>query len=127
LYRRSIRGNNFAIVGGKGYQPKKIDIGAWRWAFNAFAVIYVCVTIIVPVAGLVMVSFLRSLGRGFSVDNLTTRHYYNILFRDDLAFRSFINSMLLSISTAVVASLLALVIAYLIVRRRNILTSALDY
>lgn len=127
IYRKSMSNSNFAIVSGKGFHPRKFDIGRWSWPLNAFAYFYVFITVVLPIYGLVSVSLLQRLGGGVSWDNLTLNHYYNILFRDSFALNAFTNSVLLSAATAVTAAMLALIIGYLVVRKRNVLTAALDY
>lgn len=127
VYRKSTGKGNFAIVSGKGFHPRKFDIGLWSWPLNVFAYFYVFITVLLPVYGLISVSLLQRLGDGVSLDNLTLNHYYNVLLRDNFALNAFTNSLLLSTATAVTAALLALVIGYLVVRKRNVLTAALDY
>src|SRR5262249_35031508 len=49
LYARVIgRSERFAMVTGKGYRPRRIDLGRWKGAAAALAFLYLALAIIVP-------------------------------------------------------------------------------
>ena len=59
LYSRVIgRSERYAIVSGKGYRPRTIDLGAWRWVGFTFCLLFLLFAIIIPFIVLVYVSLL---------------------------------------------------------------------
>jgi iron(III) transport system permease protein len=127
LYRRSLGDQKrYQTVTGKGYRVGVIDVGAWRHLFSALGLGYGILTSALPYLTLVSVSFLKSLGHGVRLDNLTLAHYTNV-FGSALAREAVVNSTILALSAATLCTLLGAVVAYLIVRTALRWGTLLDY
>lgn len=128
LYRR-ITGlsERYTTVTGRGYRPSVIDLGPWRYAASAVALVILGLLVVVPFLVLVYVSLLpfyevpswEVLGR------LTLRHYA-FLVQSDRVERALQVSLALALGGATVAMLLASLVAYFAVRRRTRLSGLLE-
>jgi iron(III) transport system permease protein len=110
--------NQFQTITGKGYRPRIIDLGRWRYATAALLLAIFVLVIVLPVGILVFTSFqpfyegvtAESFAR-FNLDN-----YVTILapgsFRDSIA-----NTLLLGIATSSVVVPFTALCAWLAVRR----------
>src|SRR5579864_256712 len=59
FYSRTIgRSERYAVVSGKGYRPRLIDLGGWRWIGLAFCMLYLLFSIVIPFLVLAYMSFL---------------------------------------------------------------------
>jgi iron(III) transport system permease protein len=110
--------HQFQTITGKGYRPRVIDLGPWRFATAAVLLIIFILAIVLPVAILVFTSLLpfyegltwESFGR-FTLDN-----YAVILgpgsFRDSIT-----NTLVLGVATSTLVVPFAALCAWLAVRR----------
>jgi iron(III) transport system permease protein len=51
--------SKYAVVTGKGFRPKIVRLGRWKWAAIGLIFLYMTIKVIIPVSILVMTSFLR--------------------------------------------------------------------
>jgi iron(III) transport system permease protein len=80
LQRRLLRNaNRYVSIKGKAASHRPISIGIWRWPAVAFIVGWLLVTVVIPVAGLVLRAFLSSWGQGVQLaDALTLRNFADL-------------------------------------------------
>jgi iron(III) transport system permease protein len=52
------RAERFSVVSGRGYRPRTIDLGAWRWVALALACLYLLAAFVLPFLVLAYTSFL---------------------------------------------------------------------
>lgn len=122
------REERYATVTGKGYRPRVIDIGPWRFVSCGMAVLIFVVSVILPLFVLLWSSFIPYYGVPSAdlIPKLTLDNY-KFLLDYPLALTAFGNSLFLSISSATLIMLLTSVIAWLTIRSRirgrNILDS----
>jgi iron(III) transport system permease protein len=77
LLRQSQR---YVSVRGKGLKVIPLRLGVWRWPAVAIIVLWFCVTVAVPLIGIVVRSFVVTWGEGVNLlDVLTLDHYREIL------------------------------------------------
>jgi iron(III) transport system permease protein len=108
----------FQTITGKGYRPRIIDLGAWRYAAAALLLAIVVFVIVLPVGILVFTS-LQPFYEGVTGDSFarfTLENYRTILapgsFRDAIA-----NTLVLGIATSSVVVPFTALCAWLAVRR----------
>lgn len=102
----------FVTVRGKGRRPKAIDIGRWRWVLFAAFVVYLLVTVVLPMLALVLRSFVQYLTPLLSPWQFLTLDHYRTLWEQELYLRSIVNSIVLAaIGAAITTVLIALVTA----------------
>ena len=118
LYRQAVRqSERFSTVTGKGFRPRVISIGGWRWvAFGAF-VAYFVFSVLAPFAILVWCSLLP----GYRVPSLSAlslvsfTNYLELLDTDRVLEATW-NTLVLMMITATATMLMALVVSWVIVR-----------
>lgn len=116
--RLTRRAERFATITGKGYRPRTIDLGAWRWPALAFLVLYLVVVVAMPFAVLLFVSLLPFYVPSLDMlQRLTLENYLGVLQHPDtlLAAR---NSLLLALSAATMVMVLTAILAWIVVRTK---------
>ncbi len=120
LYARVTReATRFATVTGKGYQPRVIDLGRWRYLATAVIVIYLTVMVILPFFVLLWNSLLPFYLRpSLQALSKLTLDNYPFVFKLPKTARAITNSVVLSIASATIIMLLTSVVAWIVVRTR---------
>lgn len=117
-YRRiTERRERFATITGRGYRPQSIDLGAWRYAASAAAVLILCLIVLLPLAVLVLTSLLPyyAVPTRDTLAPLTPRHYA-FLVQSDRVGRALQVCATLAVVGASLAIVLATAVAYITVR-----------
>ncbi|MDB5999556.1 MAG: ABC-type Fe3+ transport system, permease component, partial [Rhizobacter sp.] len=109
-------GRGFQTVSGKGYTPAVARLGAWRWLTFAVCVVFVFVTVVLPIGQLFVGSIFKFFGF-YSWDALTLDHYAEV-FQDDLLWRAIRNTMLLGVVGSTLTMVLGALISYVTVYTR---------
>ena len=111
---RILRGRNFQTVTGKGYSPSVMKLGRWRWVTFGFCILFFVVTVVLPVAQLLIGSFFKFFGF-YQADMLTLEHYESVWNSSEI-WRGFRNTMWLGLMGATATMALGSVVAYISVR-----------
>jgi len=101
----------FAVIAGKAIHPQPLRLGVWRWPAFAVAAGFCMVIAVLPIAALVMTSFLRYYGAPLELASLTTRHYKYILGLEQVR-RAAANSVILASAAATLCMGLGTAISY---------------
>jgi iron(III) transport system permease protein len=117
LHRTYLRGREFTTVTGRSYMVRTFPLGRWRWATAAFCLLFIFIMIILPLATLVMGTFMEFFGN-FEVEHTWTLRHWITVFTDPLFLRSLKNTLILGLGAAIVGTLLYALTSYLIVRTR---------
>jgi iron(III) transport system permease protein len=129
LYQRAVvrRSERFATVGGKGYRPRRIELGRWRYAALGVFISYFIFAVVLPLGVLVWASLLpayeppsRAALARVSWDN------YGLIFREPALLRSAWNTFVIAFTTATATVMLAFAVSWLVVRARVRGSAALD-
>jgi iron(III) transport system permease protein len=117
--RLSSQGSRYATMTGKGFRPRQIDLGRWRWLTAAIFIAYVLLIVILPFAVLLWSSLQRfyAVPSMEALQNLTLDPYRFILRYPNLP-RTVVNSVFLSFSSATVVMLVASVICWIVVKTK---------
>jgi iron(III) transport system permease protein len=115
--RFSRHGSRYATVTGKGFRPRQMDLGAWRWLTAAIFILYFLLIVVLPFAVLLWSSFQRfyAVPSMEALRNVTIEPYRFILSYPNLA-RTVVNSIFLSFSSATVVMLVSSVICWIVVK-----------
>jgi iron(III) transport system permease protein len=117
--RIATRGGRFSTVTGKGFRPRVIGIGRWRYATSAIFFTYVALVIVLPF----LVLLWSSLQRFYTVPslaalkNLTLAPYRNVLAYPEIGTAIW-NSVLLSLVSATLIMLASSALCFIVVRTR---------
>lgn len=128
FYRRAVsHSERFSTITGKGYRPRVISIGKWRWpAFCLFAAYFV-IAVLLPFAILLWTSLMPSYRvPSLEVLNLITFKHFITVFNDPQVYKVIWNTLLLMLVTATATMLLAFFVSWMIVRGRGFGKAALD-
>jgi len=122
LQRMLIGRRVYTTVSGKGFRPRVVELRGWRWATCALAALYVLATILAPIAILIAAALSRYTWSGSY--SLSTALGY--LQSDDVWF-TLQNSVVISVLSASIATLIGIVIAWIVVRTRLRGRGVLEY
>ena len=112
-----LRGRRFTTVTGKGYRPRRVDLGRWRWAGVAVNGLYL-LFVLGPFVALLLVSFQDAWTGGFAWSRFTLSNYNKVIFVDAIAHRGLINSLFISTVGATIAVAVCMLLALIIHRTR---------
>jgi iron(III) transport system permease protein len=117
LLQWGILGNrSYQTVTGKGFSPRPMRLGRWRWLTFTLCMSFFLISVVLPVGQLVIGSMFKFIGF-YSRDALTFDHY-RAAFENDELWRAFRNTMLLGFCGATVTLILGAVVAYISIRTR---------
>jgi iron(III) transport system permease protein len=115
--RRLLGRRGFTTVGGRAAAPRPIRLGRWRWlAFAGCAAVLGC-AIVLPYVALLRAALAKAWGLGWSWENLTLRNFRFVIFEYDPTRSAIVNTLVLGVVTATLATLLMAGIAYIAHRR----------
>lgn len=117
LHRRFLRGREFTTISGRSHMVESFTLGRWRWATCALCLLFIAVMIILPLATLIMGTFMEFFGH-FQLEKTWTIRHWTGVFADLVFLRSLKNTLLLGLGAATVGTLVYALISYLIVRTR---------
>jgi iron(III) transport system permease protein len=117
--RLGSHGARFATVTGKGFRPRTIDLGRWRYLTAALFFLYFVVIVLLPFLVLVWSSLQRfySAPSWAALQRITFASYRTVL--DYPGFLDIVrNSLLLAFASATTVMLLSAVMSWIVVRSR---------
>src|SRR5687768_882848 len=115
----SSRGNKYATMTGKGFRPRQIDLGPWRYVAVALFLVYFLFIVVLPFAVLLWSSFQKfySVPSMEAIQRMSLDPYRTILSYPSL-WRSVWNSFLLAIGCATLIMLITSVICWIVVKTK---------
>jgi iron(III) transport system permease protein len=115
----SSKGSKYATMTGKGFRPRQIDLGAWRWVTAAGFIVYFVMIVVLPFLVLLWSSFQRfyTVPSREALRNLTLDPYRFVFSYPDLA-STVGNSLLLSFGAATLVMLVTSVICWIVVKTK---------
>ena len=125
LLQSYLRGRNFATVSGRGFATTRTSLGVWRWPLGAACFLWVGVSTGLPMALLVVGSFMRRFGF-FNLPRPYTAAHWQELLRDPAFIGSVRNTVLIALASAVIVVLLYSSIALVTTRSSLLLARAAD-
>ena len=96
-------------------RPGLISLGKWQPVATAFVVFVLIMLILAPILVLIVGSFMTRVGF-FSATPLFTMKHWSAVLSDDLFLSAFRNTLVLSMSTAIISPILFSILAYILVR-----------
>jgi iron(III) transport system permease protein len=117
--RLSSRGSKYATMTGKGFRPRAIDLGRWRYLTTAIFLVYFLAIVVLPFLVLVWSSLQKfyAVPSMEALSRLTLDPYRTILSYPNLA-RSVWNSLLLALGSATLIMLVTSVICWIVVKTK---------
>ena len=119
LSSRLGKGRSFQTVTGKGFRPRRMELGRLRWVMGGGVIVYFILTVAAPLVVLVYSSLLpfyqppsAGVFKSMGLEN------YAELLDDDTAMTALKNSLILGVGTATLVMLFMAVAAWMVVRSR---------
>jgi iron(III) transport system permease protein len=119
IYYRVIiqRADRYAAITGKGYRPRRLSLGRWRWLGLGVFIVFFTLNIIMPFFTLLWASLLPS----YMVPSRAALQYLTVgnfatLVNEPSIVNSTINTLILGVVTATAAMGLAYLVSWIIVR-----------
>ncbi|HEY7066268.1 MAG TPA: iron ABC transporter permease [Chloroflexota bacterium] len=126
VQRLALGRREYTTVTGKSYSVRPFSLGRWRWVTFGICVAWIGVMILLPLAFLLLGTFMRLFGF-FDVENVWTIKHWTSAFDDPVLFTSLKNTLLFGLGAAVVGSLFATLVSYVLVRMRFVGRGTLDF
>jgi iron(III) transport system permease protein len=120
VYGRVIgKSERFTIITGKGYRPRLLQLGPWRWAAVGLVAIYLAFSTIIPFLVLAYISFLPFLqapsARAFAAMSWDN---YETVFQTDRMGRMLWNTIVMTVSVATAVTIISFLISIIVVRSK---------
>ncbi len=120
-YRRAVRhADRFSTITGKGFRPRIISIGKWRYPALCLFILFFLVAIALPFAILLWTSLMPSYRvPSFDVLHLLTLRNFIEVLQDERVYKVLWNTFLLMVVTATATMVFALFVSWVIVRAKG--------
>jgi len=118
VYGRYVRNaDRFATMTGKGYRPRLIDLGKWKYLPTTLMSMYFIIVVLLPLMTLLWTSLAPPYAR-FSIATFSKLDLdaYRNMFQATYLIKSVKNTLIISTSVAVIATFLVTLISWLSVR-----------
>jgi iron(III) transport system permease protein len=117
--RLSSQGSKYSTVTGKGFRPRAMDLGRWRYLTAAVFLLYFSFIVVLPF----LVLLWSSLQKFYSVPSLAAMHNltfdaYKFILNYPTLISAVGNSLLLAVGCATVVMLLTSVICWIVVKTK---------
>lgn len=127
LYFRLIReGKKYTVITGRGYRPREIALGRWKWPALAFVTFYLSMEVFAPFLVLLWTSLLPhlQLPSAAALSSVTVKNYRTIF--DHAGILPFINTAILMFGVPSATMLLSVLVSWLVVRTQVSFRGVLD-
>ncbi|MCA8026081.1 MULTISPECIES: ABC transporter permease [Burkholderia] len=128
LQRRLLKtANRFVTVKGKAGRTTVLPLGVWRWVALAIVVLWLMLTVIVPISGIVLRAFVTNWGEGVALAEVLTLSNFTELFEQDNLVRAIVNTLGIGVIGGALAIGFYSLVAFAGHRRPDWATKLLDY
>ena len=119
--------NKFVSIKGKGARAKALPLGRWKWL--AFAVIFawLAFTILMPLSGIALRSFVQYWGEGVKLADVLTLQHFREIWEQPALLRGILNTVLIGVIGGALAVVCYCAIALAMHRKPDGITRLLDY
>jgi iron(III) transport system permease protein len=124
LQQRYAARRSFTTVTGK-YRAGRLALGRWRWAMFAFVAAIVVAITVLPALLVVLGTFMNLFGK-FTIPQPWTLKNWQTVLASPTFSRALVNTLLISVGSAVLAMVAFTGLAYIIVRTRFRARGVLD-
>ncbi len=126
LQRWLQRRDRFAVIGGQAGGASLVTLGRWRYPVACGLGAFVTVTVVLPLAAILVTSLIRAYGLPPGPGNLTLAHYAEVVTGVPKVPRALLNSLELAAGSATVILVVSVGLGYLLTRVRLRASAVLD-
>ena len=116
LQRWILQRRRYTTISGS-FKPGLISLGRWKWVAFGSIVFYQVFATFMPIAVMVLGSFMSRTGY-FFLDPIFTLGHWQYVLAEPTFFRALMTTLVLATSTAILSPILFAMIAYILVRTR---------
>ena len=127
MYVRLVKqGKKYTVITGRGYRPREIALGRWKWLALAFVFFYLSIEVFVPFIVLLWASLLPylQLPSAEALSSLTFKHY--IEMPNHVGVQPFINTLILMFAVPTVTMILSVLVSWVVIRTQVSFRGFLD-
>lgn len=127
LYVRLVKqGKKYTVITGRGYRPRELALGRWKWPALAFVFFYLAIEVFIPFAVLLWASLLPylQLPSAEALSSLTLKHYLDI--PSNVGPRPFINTLILMFAVPTLTMFLSVLVSWIVIRTQVSFRGFLD-
>ncbi len=117
LYVRLVKqGKKYTVITGRGYRPREIALGKWKWAALAFVFVYLSIEVFIPFSVLLWASLLPflQLPSAEALSSLTLKHYVEM--PNHVGVRPFVNTLILMFAVPTITMILSVLVSWVVIR-----------
>jgi iron(III) transport system permease protein len=120
LYSRVIsHSERFSIITGKGYRPRELDLGRWRWWAFGLVIVFLSMSIILPFLVLLFVSFLPFLQQPtWAAFQSMSLEHYETLWQAPMIATVMKNTLLMVVIASTMTVIISFLVSLVIVRSK---------
>ena len=127
LYVRLVKqGKKYTVITGRGYRPREIALGPWKWPALTFVFSYLSIEVFIPFLVLLWTSLLPylQLPSADALPLLTFKHYREIPAH--VGAKPFINTLILMFVVPTLTMFLSVLVSWVVIRTQVSFRGFLD-
>jgi iron(III) transport system permease protein len=127
LYVRLVKqGKKYTVITGRGYRPREIALGGWKWAALVFVFFYLSIEVFIPFLVLLWASLLPylQLPSSEALASLTFKHYLEMPAH--VGVKPFVNTLILMFAVPTVTMILSVLVSWIVIRTQVSFRGFLD-
>ena len=127
LYVRLVKqGKKYTVITGRGYRPREIALGPWKWPALTFVFFYLSIEVFIPFLVLLWTSLLPylQLPSADALPLLTFKHYREIPAH--VGAKPFINTLILMFVVPTLTMFLSVLVSWVVIRTQVSFRGFLD-
>ena len=127
LYVRLVKqGKKYTVITGRGYRPRELALGRWKWPALGFVFFYLAIEVFIPFAVLLWASLLPylQLPSAQALSSMTLKHYIEI--PANVGLRPFINTLILMFAVPTLTMILSVLVSWIVIRTQVSFRGFLD-
>jgi iron(III) transport system permease protein len=87
----------YVTVKGKAGRQRPLPLGGWRWVAAAILALWLLLTVVVPLTGIVLRAFVTNWGEGVSLAEVFTLDNFRTVFGQPTLVRGIVNTVLIGV------------------------------
>ena len=119
--------NKYVSIKGKGARQKAMPLGRWKWIAFGLLAAWLVFTIVLPISGIVLRSFVQYWGEGVRLADVLTLQHFRDIFEQPSLMRGILNTVLIGVIGGALAVVCYCAIALAMHRKPDGITRLLDY
>ncbi|MBO9536306.1 iron ABC transporter permease [Herbaspirillum sp.] len=119
--------NKYVAIKGKGARQKSLPLGKWRWVAFALIAAWLLFTVVIPLSGIALRTFVSHWGDGVNLLDVLTLQNFRDVWEQPSLVRGIINTVLIGVIGGALAVACYTAIALAMHRKQDGVTRFLDY